>query len=82
VLRVPRESAASALAVPMGHHALGQVAMGRLRLCLVLCAQAAGPHAEVSPLAFKFFFYFSEYIQMLASSKICIDLNSCQKILK
>jgi hypothetical protein len=29
---------------------------------------AAGPRAEVSPLAFKFFVYFSEYIQILESS--------------
>jgi hypothetical protein len=67
--------AASTLVAPLGHHDLGRVVVGHLRLHPVLCARlmgycATGPQDEVSTLAFKFFFYFSEYIQVLASSKI------------
>jgi hypothetical protein len=45
----------------------------------VLCCWAA---AEFGLVACAKFFYFSEYIKILASSKFCIDLNSSQKILK
>jgi hypothetical protein len=46
-----------------GH--VGTVAVG----CALLCKQAA---SGFSPLAVELFFLFSEYIQILVNSKICV----------
>jgi hypothetical protein len=68
-----RVSTSSTLAAALGH-------CGPLGSASVLCAQAAEllcrwAARSSRPMAFKFFFYFFEYIQIIASSNFCIDLN-------
>jgi hypothetical protein len=68
-LQRPASTLASVAAWAVGcHAAMGRYAVGR-------CPGAVLGCGLFSPLAFVSFFLFSDYIQIIASSKICASLK-------